>query len=307
MELHQLAYFVAVAKHRHFTKAAADLHVAQPSVSKQIGKLEREIGAPLFHRLRGNLTLTQAGETLLPWATRVLQELDGARAEVRELAGLERGRLTIGATPSLSTVMLPPVLTRFHAEHEKVELVTHEAGSRDLVRMLEAGALELALVIMPVRQEVLATTPLLREELVLAVPRTHALARRSGVAVRELRDLPLVMFREGYDLRAATIAACHRAGFEPTFAVEGAEMDGVLRMAAAGLGVAVVPRMVVDRGGPLVPVPLQDPALERTVALAHRRDWRLSRAAEVFSAELVRYLREGVVWPDGVPAGIAVL
>lgn len=285
MELHQLRYFVAVAERRHFTQAAADLAVAQPSVSKQIRKLEGELGAPLFQRARGEIALTQAGEALLPWAKRVLSDVDGARHEVRDLAGLGRGRLSVGATPSLTTVVLPEVLARFHAEHPGVELVLHEAGSRVLLERLERGDVEVALVILPVEGS-FATTPLFREELVLAVPRDHRFARRRSIRIAELRDVPLVMFREGYDLRSVTLAACQQAGFEPVFALEGGEMDGVLRMAAAGLGVAVVPGSVVERGGPLAAVRLADPPLERTVGLAHRRDWTLSPAAVRFAAML---------------------
>src|SRR3989442_3405410 len=251
MELHQLRYFVAVAEERHFTKAARDLRVAQPSVSGAIGVLEEELATPLFHRMKGNVALTSAGEVLLPWARRVLADVDGAALEVRELGDLRRGRLAVGATPSLTTTLLPPALARFHAAFPGVELVLHEAGSRDLVRELEQGALDVALVILPLRHEVLETTPLLREELVVAVAPDHALASRKTIAIADLRGVPLVMFRDGYDLRATTLAAFRRAGFEPTLALEGGEMDGVLRLAAAGLGVAVVPSLVIDPAGPL--------------------------------------------------------
>lgn len=286
MELHQLRYFVAVAERRHFTQAAFELGVAQPSVSRQIRRLEAELATPLFQRGKGPVTLTQAGEALLPWAKRVLADVDGARSEVRDLAGLARGRLSVGATPSLTTVLLPRLLARFHADHPGVELVLHEAGSGVLLERLERGEIELALVILPVAEETFATTPLLREKLVLAVPRDHRFARRRSIAVADLRDVPLVMFREGYDLRAVTLSACQRAGFEPVFALEGGEMDGVLRMTAAGLGVAVVPSSVIERGGPLVAVRIAEPPLERTVGVAHRRDWTLSPAAVRFAALL---------------------
>src|SRR5262249_27351869 len=110
VQLHQLEYFVAVASTRHFTQAASAVHVAQPSLSKQIRELERELGAPLFNRARGNITLTAAGDTLLPLATRILADVESARVQVRELAGLARGRLRLGATPTLSTVLLPAAL-----------------------------------------------------------------------------------------------------------------------------------------------------------------------------------------------------
>ena len=291
MELQQLRYFVAVADSGKFTTAARDLHVAQPSISKQVRKLEQELDAVLLERGRTGVTLTDAGTILLPWAKRMLADLDGARSEVAGLATLERGRLSVGATPSLCTVLLPQVLAAFHSEHPGITLTVIEAGSRDLVDRLAAGDLDLALVILPVpREELFETSTLIREELVLAVAKRHPLARRKTVKVGDLRGVPLVMFREGYDLRSATITACEQAGFHPTFAVEGAEMDGVLRMAAAGVGVAVVPRMVVERGGTLVAVRLSQPTLSRSVGVAFRRDRHHSRAADAFVARLRAFI-----------------
>jgi DNA-binding transcriptional LysR family regulator len=303
VELHQLRYFVAVAEHRHFTRAARDLAVAQPSVSKQVRLLEQELGAPLFHRMRGNVTLTPAGEALLPWARRVLADLDAATDEVHELAGLQRGRLSVGATPSVTTAVLPRALARFRASYPGIDVKLREAGSQDLVRDLVAGLLDLALVILPVRHPSLVTTPLLKEELVLAVPAEHPLASRKSVAIGDLRDVPLVMFREGYDLRETTLTACAAAGFQPPFAVEGGEMDGVLRMTEAGLGVAIVPSLVVARGGPLRAVRISKPALTRTVAFAHRKDRRPSRAATELM-ESVTSLVASRAWLQGMPAGV---
>jgi len=293
VQLSQLRAFVAVAERRHFTRAAGDLGIAQPSLSKQIRNLEDDLGTPLFHRMKGNVTLTPGGETLLPWARRVLADVDAAASEVRELGGLRRGRLSVGATPSLSTALLPDALARFHGRYPGIEIELTEAGSRDLVRSLEQGALDIALVILPLRHAVLETAALFREELVLAVPRDHPLARRRAVPLAELRDQPFVMFREGYDLRAATFDACRRAGFAPRLAVEGAEMDGVLRMAAAGIGVAIVPSIVLPADGPLRTVRLAQP-LTRTIGFARRRDRRQSRAA----IELESAVRELLLTPE---------
>ena len=305
MELHQLRYVVAVAAERNFTKAARGLRVAQPSVSRAIRVLEEELGTPVFHRMKGNIALTPAGEILLPWARRVIADVDGASSEVRELADLRRGRLAVGATPSVTITLLPPALAKFHAAYPGIELALHEAGSRDLVSELEQGGLDVALVILPLRHESLETTPLLREELVVAVPADHPLAARKTIPIAELKGVPVVMFRDGYDLRATTVAACRRAGFEPTFALEGGEMDGVLRMAAAGLGVAIVPSLVLDPGGGLKAVRLSDP-LTRTIGFANRRDRRLSRAGREF-IEIVRLLVRGREWLRTRPPGLLVL
>ncbi|MFI0235961.1 LysR family transcriptional regulator [Streptomyces sp. NPDC016845] len=296
MQFQQLQYFVAVAETRHFTRAAELVHVAQPSLSQQIRALERELGADLFHRARGNITLTDAGEALLPPARRILADADTARYEVQELAQLRRGRVRLGATPSLCTGLLPDVLRAFHDRYPGIQLLIEEGGSLDLVRELARGAVDLALVVLPLPAPApaLTTVELLREELVVvSSPSAPRPGRgRKSVRVCDLEGERLVMFRHGYDLRELTVAACRAEGFEPDFAVEGGEMDAVLGFVRAGLGVAVVPRMVALRAGPGLHVtPLARPGLHRTIALAHRSDVAPPRAAR----ELQRMLfeREG--------------
>jgi DNA-binding transcriptional LysR family regulator len=281
MELQQLRYFLAVSDLKHFTRAAEATHVSQPALSKQIAVLERELGSALFSRARGNVALTAAGETLLPFARRIVADADSARLEVRELAGLERGRLRLGATPTLMTGLLPDVLREYHDAHPGIELFVEESGSRDLVHLLADGSLDLALIILPLHAHdpALATTPLFRESLVVA---TDGSVRARSLRVADLARHPLVMFRDGYDLRDVTLAALRRARVTPQFAVEGGEMDAVLRFVEQGLGVAVVPEMVVAARPKLRAIPLVRPALDRTIALAHRRDVAPSAAARSF-------------------------
>ncbi|NYI03674.1 LysR family transcriptional regulator [Allostreptomyces psammosilenae] len=303
MQFQQLVYFVAVAETRHFTRAAERAHVAQPSLSKQIRALERELGAELFTRARGNIDLTPAGERLLPLARRILADADTARLEVAELVGLRSGRVRVGATPSLSTSVLPEVLLRFHTAYPGIRLVVSENGSRDLLRLLLRGALDLALVVVPPQgtDPALATEPLLREELVLATSAATAPPTRGGaLPVARLRTMPLVMFRDGYDVREAVLRACRGNGFEPAFAVEGGEMDAVLRLVEAGLGPAVVPSMVLAGVPGLRATRLVRPGLTRTIALAHRTDAALTHAARALRTVLLESLADAGPLPSGV-------
>ncbi|MFD9957783.1 LysR family transcriptional regulator [Amycolatopsis sp. NPDC058986] len=304
MQFHQLEYFVAVADTRHFTRAAAQAGVAQPSLSQQIRALEHSLGAPLFHRSRGNIELTEAGERLLPIARRVLADAETARQEIRALEDLDTGRVRLGATPSLCTGLLPPILVAFRRAHPGIELVVHEGGSRDLQTELSEGALDLALVIDSrlTNDSVLETIPLFVEELVVVSPLDAPRpVRRSRMDIRELEGRPLVMFRPGYDLRETTFAACRAAGFEPTLAIEGGEMDAVLELVNAGMGLAVVPAtMVRDR---FRGTPIAAPGLTRTVYLAARRGMAPPRAARALQGEIVRILGETSA-AGRLPAGV---
>jgi DNA-binding transcriptional LysR family regulator len=289
VQFHQLAYFVAVAEHRHFTRAAEQVRVAQPSLSQQIRALEHDLGAPLFHRIRGNVSLTEAGETLLPIARRILAEAESGRLAIRELDELDRGRVRLGAPPSLCTGLLPAMLAAFRRRYPGIQLELHESGSGDLRQRLSEGALDLALLAgaRAPGDTGLATTPLLLEELVVISPADAPVARAGArLDVRDLADVPLVMFRRGYDVREATVNACRAAGFEPSFAIEGGEMDAVLELVRAGVGAAVVPSTVAgDRFRMTRFAP--EAGMTRVVQLAGRRDVDPTRA--------VRALRDAVV------------
>ena len=258
MQLHQLAYAVAVAEEKSFTQAAARLHLAQPSLSRQVRLLEHELGVLLFNRGpgQGPVTLTPDGAALLPFMQRVLADVEATGAEARALSGMARGRLAVGATPSLITSALAPALVAFHASHPGIDLAVVEAGSHQLVPQVAAGEVDLALVVLPVTDPLVVTTPLFDDPLVLATAPDHPFARRRRVRVRDLDGLDLVMFREGYDLRAVTLSACQEAGVEPHLVSEGAEMAGVLSFVAAGLGAAVVPAIALPDDGSLVGHPL---------------------------------------------------
>jgi DNA-binding transcriptional LysR family regulator len=294
MKLHQLEYFVAVARTRHFSHAASAVHVAQPSLSKQIRSLERELGAPLFNRARGNITLTAAGETLLPLATRILADVESVQVQVRELVGLARGRLRLGATPTLSTVLLPAALRRFCSTYPGIDIFVEERGGRDLVRLLAQGQLDIALVVLPLhtRDPALATAALFKEPLIVAAPADGSIVRTKTLRVRDLGRYPLVMLRDGYDMREVVLAAMRRERIEPQVAIEGGELDAVLSFVEARLGIAVVPSMVVE-GRPLLRgIPFAPPGMSRTVGFAHRRDVEPSASAQAFRSVLFEHLAD---------------
>jgi DNA-binding transcriptional LysR family regulator len=309
VQIQQLRYFVAVAEVRHFTRAASALGVAQPSLSKQVTALERDLGVSLFSRARGNVTLTPPGEVLLPLAQRILADVDTAQREVQDLTGLRRGRVRIGATPSLLSSLVAVALARFHRAFPRIELSVTQGGSRDLVSSLALGQLDLAVIVLPLQvgDPALETLPLLREELMVAAPSADPPPLRGGrVRITDLKNRPLVMFRQGYDLRETTLAAWRQAGVEPIFAIEGGEMDAVLRFVEAGIGLAVVPSVVLPGRPGIAAFPIAQPGLQRTIALARRKDVRSTRAAWTFRETLLTHIR-GEAAAASLPPGVRSL
>jgi DNA-binding transcriptional LysR family regulator len=289
MNLEQLRSFVEVARFGNFTRAAEELYLAQPSLSRQIAALEHDLGAELLHRARGGSTLTVAGESLLPLARRMLADAESVRRELAELAGLERGRVRLGATPTLCISLVAEVLNAFHAEHPGIELHLSEQGSRRLLDELAGGELDLALVTTTdaTTAERFDVTPLLVEELVVVSSATAPpVTSHDSIRLADVADLPQIVFSSTYDLRATTDAAFSAAGLEPQVVLEGAEMDAVLRFVERGLGVAIVPAMVlIDRPG-LRSVRLEAPTLERTISLARPADVAATASVEVMQTTI---------------------
>ncbi|KQP70572.1 LysR family transcriptional regulator [Microbacterium sp. Leaf288] len=291
MNLEQLRAFVTVAQLGNFTRAAEQLHLAQPSLSRQISTLEQSLGAELFHRARAGSTLTVAGESLLPLARRMLADAASVRRELDELAGLQRGRVRLGATPTLCISLVAEVLSAFHAAHPGIELHITESGSRGLLDHLAGGELDLALITTsgPASPERLSVAPLLVEELVvISSAGAPPLTARESIGLGEVAGLPQVVFSSTYDLRATTDAAFAAAGLSPYTVIEGAEMDAVLRFVERGIGVAIVPAMVLIERSGLRSVRLSDPTLTRTISIARVADISPTAAVGVMEQTIVR-------------------
>ena len=284
MNLEQLRSFIEVAQHGNFTRASERLHLAQPSLSRQIAALEHDLGAQLFRRARGGSTLTVAGESLLPLARRMLADADSVRRELGELAGLERGRVRLGATPTLCISLVAEVLMAFHAQYPAIELHLSEQGSRGLLDELAGGELDLALITTSDAASTgrFTVTPLLVEELVvISAASAPPITVGRTIALSEVATLPQIVFSPTYDLRSTTDTAFRSAGLSPDVVLEGVEMDALLRFVERGLGIAIVPAMVlIDRPG-LRSVRLAAPALERTISIARPADVAPTAAVEV--------------------------
>jgi DNA-binding transcriptional LysR family regulator len=291
MELRQLRYLVAVAEEQHFTRAAAREHVAQPALSQQIRRLEAELGLTLVQRTTRRVAMTEAGELLVARARRAIAELDTAQAELQSLAGVQAGRLSVGALHTMGPVDLSLLLATFHRSHPGVELTVREQSSEELAAMLRDDEVELAFLSVTERMESHGLTlhPLVSEELVAVLPREHPLAGCPSVRLADLADDAFVSFRVGSRPRELLVAAGAAAGFQPRIALESNESRRIRSLVSRGLGVAILPRSDAEAPGAEVAVSALDgPALRRDVLLASRAERHLSPAALAFRTLTLR-------------------
>ena len=293
IELRQLRYFATVAEELHFGRAARRLHMTQPPLSQTIMALEEMLGAPLFERNRRGVALTAAGEALLPEARRLLEQSAGLAELVRRAATGASGRLSLAFVSSADYSVLPPTLRAYRAEYPQVEITLKEATSDLQLDDLLEGRVDAGLLIPPLpdraRQE-LDYLPVLSEPLVLAAPAgLPALARARAAELRKLAGIPLIIFPRHISpgLYDAILSVFREAGITAEVGQEAIQMQTIVSLVSAGMGIALVPQSVSNLRRPGVeylPLVQSTPLVETGLA------WRCDNASPVLRGflELMR-------------------
>lgn len=290
MELRQLEYLVAVAEEANFTRAAERIHVAQPAVSAQIQRLERELGQPLLDRTRRAVRLTAAGVAVLPYAKAALAAVTDIKVAVDELTQLVRGTVTIGTVTSHS-VDIPSLLADFHEVHPNVEITLSTDSSDALIEKVRAGRLDAAIVSVgsDEQPEGLDVEVVTDEAIQAVVSLTDEWASRKTVRLSDLADRQLIALPVGAGIRHQFDVACARAGVTPRVAFEASTPVALAELAERGLGVAIVPASIPrDRDG--VHALAIVPQLRGRLVLAWRAGGPMSPAARVLVDKARRLL-----------------
>lgn len=292
MELHQLRYCVAVADTGGFSRAAERCAVAQPSLSQQIQKLERELGSPLFDRLPRGALLTEAGQRLVRRARRILAEVADAGRCVRELGTAVVGAVRLGAIPTVAPYVLPRVLARFRRRYPVVELRIEEDLTEALIERVADGRLDLAVLALPVEHAQLCVEPLAREPLLLAASRDDRLARRRTVRFQDLANRPLIVLHEMHCLGRQIGSLCDRLGKGREIVFMGSQLGTIQRMVALGLGLSFIPEMAAreDNSSKRVYLSLGKEAPTRTLVAI----WHVQRYRTNASRAMVEMLRRAL-------------
>lgn len=275
MNLRDLQYLVAVADHRHFGRAAEACYVSQPTLSTQLKKLETELGVELVERNRGAILLTGAGEQIVERARSVMRETDQIRAIARQANDPESGTLRIGLFPTLAPYLLPHVVPELHSKFPRLELLLAEEKTEVVLAQLRAGALDVAVLALPITDDRFHVESLFTEDFVLAVPSDHGLASHDGpVSTSVLAGENVLLLEEGHCLRDQALAVCSLAGAAERGGFRATSLETLRQMVAAGVGVTLLPRLAVHAPVPASPdvtlVEFEEPAPHREIAMFWR-------------------------------------
>lgn len=286
MELRQIEHFLAVVQAGSFTGAAHRAHIVQSALSASIRKLEAELGTQLFERTTRRVALTEAGRALLPAAHRITADVDAARAEVSAVAGLTRGRVSIGTIQTLTVVNLPAKLGEFRLRHPGVRIHVRDGTVPDLAAAVGSGELDLSFLAgdEPLPDE-LHGFARWSQNLVLLCHPGHRLERRRRVRLAELDDEPFVDF-SGSGIQAMTARRFATAGIKHNRVCEATHMPLLVELVAAGLGIAIVPQPVAETSG-LPFARIEQPGFGRAVHLAGRRPELTNPAARALLDHLL--------------------
>lgn len=284
MEMQQLRYVVAVARTGNFSRAAEHCHVAQPSLSQQIQKLEDELGERLFDRMKREARLTAHGETFLRRAVRILEEVDAAKREASDAQSLLRGRLTVGVLPTIAPYLLPRVLVPFAEKFPGVEIVVQEDTTARLLELVQACEIDLALASEPIHDPRMDVRQLFSEELRLAIPPGHPLTRKRTVTPADLRQERLIVLREGHCLGDQVLGFCERRGLKPNISFRSAQLETIRALVCSGVGLSLIPAMAAGMEREDAPVYRSFPAPppERTIVAVWLKSRPPGRAATEF-------------------------
>lgn len=269
MNLHWLRIFTAVVEHGGFSRAASAIHISQPAVSKAVRQLEDRVGIPLLERGAREITLTEAGRVLYGHARTIFAVERTAESELRALQGIERGLLRVGASTTIATYLLPPLLGAFARRYPGVELRLRSANTEDIVRCLCAYELDVALVEGPVTDPRVEAVAWREDELVVIAPPSHPLAPRGEVRAAELEGELFLVREPGSGTREVVRVALEARGFAPGRTLELGSTEAIKQAVAAGVGVAIVSRAATRdqlAAGTLVLLPVPELAIRRTLA-----------------------------------------
>lgn len=281
MDIRQLQYFVEIAKHSSFTKAAEWLHVAQPAVSISIKNLEKEIDLVLFNRQERKISLTAEGEIFLQHAQNILEDVKSTEMEMQELRGLAKGEVRIGIPPMMSAYFFPQIICDFSNRYPDLNITVSGEGATKIQKMINQGELDMGVIAGTSFPETFEVRKLLQEEVIVCAPKNHPLASKGSISLHEFAKQQLIFYKEGYYLRELIFDLLKESGLTPNIRFETNLYSLVKSLILKGMGISVFLRMVITEDDDLMAISF-DPPLYLDLLIAWKKHAYLSRANRAF-------------------------
>lgn len=299
MNLRDLKYIVAVADLRNFNRAAEACFVSQPSLSKQIQKLEEYLGVTIFERTNKKVSVTPIGEKIVERARRTVQEADAIRQIAKESSDPLSGGFRLGIIPTAAPYLLPRILPAMQKQLPKIATSLIEGHTETIVNQLKRSDLDAVLAALPLQDDELEEYPLYSEPFFLATPHNHPLAQKKKIKIEDLAGEQLLLLEDGHCLRAQALQVCRLGGGQQSAEFSATSLETLRQMVAAGSGVTLMPALATGEGPDIVRyVPFKDPQPSRLIGLAWRRSSPrkrlLNKLATIIEKEMKDMPRKGV-------------
>lgn len=277
-----ILYFIAVAEHQGFTRAATALHVSQPALSQQIKQLEEIVGATLFDRSGRHTRLTDAGEIFLRYARNSLQSLDEGKRAIHDVEDLSRGSLKIAVTPTFNAYFIGPLVAEFYARFPNITLQLHEMSQDKIEELLVNDELDVGIAFSDVHSADIEVQPLLQETLALVVANHHPLASHQSIALDQLNEEKLILLSGGFATREQIDTHCRQSGLHPHVIMEANSISAVLDVVRRTSLSTLLPAAIATQDDKLTAISLSPHLLERTAVLMQRKGAWKTAAARAF-------------------------
>jgi len=282
MLLRHINYFLAVAEHGGFTRAAAALHVSQPALSQQIKQLEETLDVQLFDRTGRTTRLTDAGEVYLRFARRALLDLDAGKRALHDVQDLSRGTLRLGLTPTFTAYLIGPLVESFHRRYPSITLTVREMSQERMEDLLNGDQLDVGIAFDEVKSPDIETQALLVETLALVVGHAHSFARKRSIGLQALNDESLVLLSNEFVTREQIDRYCRQHAVQPHVAIEANSISAVMEIVRRTTLSTLLPAAIAAQNNDLHAVSLNPSLLERTAVLLRRRSAYQSAAVRAF-------------------------
>ncbi len=281
MELRQLEYFRMASRLNNITRAAERLHVSQPSITKSIKNLERELDVQLFDRSQKSLVLTPEGSTFLSRIDRALNMIDDATLELNDYRKLRKGAIKIGIPPMIGSYLFPRIFSQFQQRYPQLKVSILEEGSLAILDRLENGEMDLGIAIVNDTAATLKVLPIAVQQILVCLPPSHALVRHSSLSLQDLQDQPLIMLKDDSYHRRVLMAEFAKQRVTPRVILSSSQIETIKGLVANGTGISFFLDVIVRKDPTVIALPL-NPPLSVQIGLVWKQKKYLSRASRAF-------------------------